>query len=162
MTKFTLGNPCQNKESKQKKPDKRDEKILLNECLYDTSLCSETWQTHGRKSRGTGGPPPPTFLKVGDTISNVPPPPRFSGWMLIYWNYDLFYIFDVVDFSSSFFACHNLRFVMYDAWVPLLCVWKIEQIKNVGSEKIVSEYPPPPPPHYLFRICATGQTPLSP
>ena len=34
MTKFKLANPCQNKESKQKKHDKRD-----------TSICSESWQT---------------------------------------------------------------------------------------------------------------------
>ena len=32
MTKFKLANPCQNKESKQKKHDKRD-KINTNECL---------------------------------------------------------------------------------------------------------------------------------
>ena len=33
MTKFRLGNPCQNKESKQKKHDKRD-KRYANECLF--------------------------------------------------------------------------------------------------------------------------------
>ena len=44
MTKFRLANPCQNKESKQKKHDKRD-KRNANECLFNTSLCSETWQT---------------------------------------------------------------------------------------------------------------------
>ena len=33
MTKFRLANPCQNKESKQKKPDKRD-KRNANECLF--------------------------------------------------------------------------------------------------------------------------------
>ena len=43
-TKFRLANPCQNKESKQKKQDKRD-KTNANECLFDTSVCSETWQT---------------------------------------------------------------------------------------------------------------------
>ena len=30
MTKFRLANPCQNKESKQKKHDKRDQKMLMN------------------------------------------------------------------------------------------------------------------------------------
>ena len=43
MTKFRLANPC-HKESKQKKPDKRD-KINANECLVNTTLCSKTWQT---------------------------------------------------------------------------------------------------------------------
>ena len=33
MTKFRLANPCQNKESKQKKHDKRD-KINANECFF--------------------------------------------------------------------------------------------------------------------------------
>ena len=32
---------------------------------------------HGRKSRGGGGEPP--ILKMGDTISNVPPPPTNLG-----------------------------------------------------------------------------------
>ena len=41
MTTFRLANPCQNKESKQKKHDKRD-KRNANECLFNTSLCSET------------------------------------------------------------------------------------------------------------------------
>ena len=40
----TIPNPCRNKESKQKKLDKRD-KRNANECLFNTSLCSETWQT---------------------------------------------------------------------------------------------------------------------
>ena len=47
MTKFRLrlANSCQNKkESKQKKHDQRD-KRNANECLFNTSLCSETWQT---------------------------------------------------------------------------------------------------------------------
>ena len=44
MTKFRLANPCQNKESKQKKHAKRD-KRNANKCLFNTSLCSETWQT---------------------------------------------------------------------------------------------------------------------
>ena len=45
MTKFRLAKPCQNKKSiKQKKRDKRD-KRNANECLFNTSLCSETWQT---------------------------------------------------------------------------------------------------------------------
>ena len=30
MTKFRLANPCQNKESKQKKHDKRDKRMLMN------------------------------------------------------------------------------------------------------------------------------------
>ena len=45
MTKFRLANPGQNKESKQNKRDKRDVKRNANECLFNTSLCSETWQT---------------------------------------------------------------------------------------------------------------------
>ena len=44
MTKFRLANPCQNEESKQKKHDKRD-KRNDNECLFNTTHCSETWQT---------------------------------------------------------------------------------------------------------------------
>ena len=44
MTKFRLANPCLNKESKQKKHDKRD-KRNANECLFNASFCSETWQT---------------------------------------------------------------------------------------------------------------------
>ena len=44
MTKFRLAYPCQNKESKQKKHDNRD-KRNANECLFNTSLCSEMWQT---------------------------------------------------------------------------------------------------------------------
>ena len=44
MTKFRLVNPCHNKESEQKKPDKRD-KRNVNKCLFNTSLCSENWQT---------------------------------------------------------------------------------------------------------------------
>ena len=42
MTKFRLANPCQNKESKQKKHDKRDKR---NRMSFNTSICSETWQT---------------------------------------------------------------------------------------------------------------------
>ena len=30
MTKFRLANPCQNKESKQKKYDKRDKRVVMN------------------------------------------------------------------------------------------------------------------------------------
>ena len=41
MTKFRLANPCQNKESKQKKHDKRN----ANECLCNTPLCYEMWQS---------------------------------------------------------------------------------------------------------------------
>ena len=41
MTKFRLANPCQNKESKQKKHDKRN----ANECLFNTPLCYEMWQS---------------------------------------------------------------------------------------------------------------------
>ena len=41
MTKFRLANPCQNEESKQKKYDKRD-KRNADECLFNTTLCSET------------------------------------------------------------------------------------------------------------------------
>ena len=37
-----LANPYQNKESKQNKHDKIRN---ANECLFNTSLCSETWQT---------------------------------------------------------------------------------------------------------------------
>ena len=44
MTKFRLAKPCQNKKSKQKKHDKRG-KRNANEFLFNTSLCSETWQT---------------------------------------------------------------------------------------------------------------------
>ena len=44
MTEFRLANSCQNKESKQKKHDKRD-KRNANECLFNTYLYSETWQT---------------------------------------------------------------------------------------------------------------------
>ena len=41
MTKVRLTTPCQNKKSKQKKHDKRDQK-KSNECLSgNTSLCSE-------------------------------------------------------------------------------------------------------------------------
>ena len=41
---YIVANPCQNKESKQKKHDKRD-KRNANECLFNTSFCSEMWQT---------------------------------------------------------------------------------------------------------------------
>ena len=44
MTKFRLANPCQNEESNQKKRDKRN-KRNANECLFNVSLYSETWQT---------------------------------------------------------------------------------------------------------------------
>ena len=44
MSKFRLANPCQNEESKQEKHDKRN-KRNANECPFNTSLCSETWQT---------------------------------------------------------------------------------------------------------------------
>ena len=37
MTKVRLANPCQNKESKQKKHDQRD-KRNVNECLFNTSI----------------------------------------------------------------------------------------------------------------------------
>ena len=43
MTKLRQANSCQNKESKPKKHDKRDNRNA-NECLFNTSLCSETWQ----------------------------------------------------------------------------------------------------------------------
>ena len=32
-----------------------------------------------RSAGGNGGTCPPTFFQVGDTISNVPPPPTFLG-----------------------------------------------------------------------------------
>ena len=41
---FWLANPCQNEESKQKKHDKRN-KRNGNECLFNTWIYSETWQT---------------------------------------------------------------------------------------------------------------------
>ena len=44
MTKFRLANPCENKESKQNKHNERDTRNA-NEYLFNTSLCSETWQT---------------------------------------------------------------------------------------------------------------------
>ena len=44
MTTFRLANPCQNKESMQKKHDKRD-KRNANEGHFNTFPCSETWQT---------------------------------------------------------------------------------------------------------------------
>ena len=44
MSDQSLANPCQNKESMEKKHDKGD-KRNANECLFKTSLCSETWQT---------------------------------------------------------------------------------------------------------------------
>ena len=37
MTKLTLANPCQNKESKHKKHDKRD-KRNANECLFNLHI----------------------------------------------------------------------------------------------------------------------------
>ena len=37
MTNFRLTNPCQNKESKQKKHDKGD-KRNANECLFNTYI----------------------------------------------------------------------------------------------------------------------------
>ena len=39
MNKLRLANPCQNKESRQKKYDKRD-KRNVNKCLFNASLCS--------------------------------------------------------------------------------------------------------------------------
>ena len=44
MAKSRVANPCQNKESREKKHDKRD-KRNANEILFKTSLYSETWQT---------------------------------------------------------------------------------------------------------------------
>ena len=46
MTKFRLAKPCQNKKSKQKKPDKRY-KRNANESLFNMSLCSETLLSPG-------------------------------------------------------------------------------------------------------------------
>ena len=54
MAKFRQANPCQNKKSKQKKHDKRD-KRNANECLFNTSLCSETWQPPPPPGGGGGG-----------------------------------------------------------------------------------------------------------
>ena len=86
--------------------------ITVNSLLI--TMCDSV--THGRKSWGGG-----TILKVGDIISNVPPPPLFLGWMIINWNEDPFYMFsDVVDhFFFLFFFCLSERFVMYDG--HLIC-----------------------------------------
>ena len=79
---------------------------------------------HGRKSRGgRGGPaPPPTILQVGDTISNVPPPPHVfvsrtifrrknTDFKKICWRF--FFFFLLVRMSES------------DRRVPLICRLKI-------------------------------------
>ena len=95
---------------------------------------------HGRKSRGgggIGGHVPPLFLKVGDIISNVPP--LFLGWMIINWNEDPFYSMfsDVMDlFFFSFFCCLLVRKVCDGGWVPLFCVWKIEQKMSSWKKKV--------------------------
>ena len=100
----------------------------------------------GRKSGGGGGQAgghAPTILKVGDIISNVPPPPLFLGWMIINWNEDPFYMFSDVRslvwtfFVFCFFACQKFRFVMYDGCLEN---WG----KNIESEKKCRSPPPPP------------------
>ena len=45
MTKFRLAKPCQNKKSTEAEETKRRSKRNANECLFNTSLCYETWQT---------------------------------------------------------------------------------------------------------------------
>ena len=71
---------------------------------------------------GGGGQGAPTFMKMGDTISNVPPPPRFWGWMVIHLYNDPFYmVCDAVDpFFFFFFACQ--KGLSCRMGTPTLCV----------------------------------------
>ena len=70
-----------------------------------------------------------------------PPPPRFWGWMIINWKHTSYILSGVVDL----FFWWLVREVCDVRWVPLLCVWKIEQ-NMLRSGKRVSDSPPPPPP----------------
>ena len=61
---------------------------------------------HGRKSRGgRGGHVPPTILKVGDTISNVPPPHVFGVVRLFIEMRTLF----IIVSRRCFFFCLSAR-----------------------------------------------------
>ena len=113
--------------------------------------------THGRKSWGDGGdvpPPPPMILKVGDTISNVPP--RFCGRTIFRRKNRIFNKF--VDL----FFFWLVRMSDSDRRVPLICRKKI--VNADGAAKKSVGVPPPPPPRSsaflgVARLWAGGVPP---
>ena len=95
---------------------------------------------------GDGGTCPPTFFQVGDTISNVPPPPRFwVGWILV----DIMYVFAcfLKLFFFFFLLVRNVRDV---GWVPLHILTCATFDADGAPEKRCRSPPPPPPAHQLF------------
>ena len=101
---------------------------------------------HGRKDGGTC---PPTFFQVGDTISNVPPPPHVLGvgWILVdimYFFACFFSFFWPSSLFFLFFFCLSEMFVM---WVGYpYTFWLARLSTQMALRKNVSVPPPPPPP----------------
>ena len=96
----------------------------------------------------------------GGGQGDIPPPPThtlFSGWMVIYLNYAPFYIFFNV---VALFLLLLVTKVCDVGWVPLLCVWKIEQ--QILSRKTSVGVPPPPLPLSAsdWRYCLPPPPPL--
>ena len=109
--------------------------------------------THGWKSRGGGdvSPPPPTILKVGDTISNVPPPHVFVVGRWIFNQICLIFFF-------FFFACQNVG--VGPTGTPNLSLKNCQRRWRCGKKKSFGVPPPPPPRSSAFlgvaRLWAGG------
>ena len=112
--------------------------INLNSHIPDVSV-SMGANPGGGGGGGGQGDVSPTFLKVGDTISNVLP--RFWGWMIIHLYNDPFYmVCDIVDpFSFFFFACQ--KGLSCRMGTPTLCQKKLSH--KIWVEKKSVGVPPP-------------------
>ena len=92
---------------------------------------------------GGGGRAPLPDLEDGG--HNIECPPRFWGCMIIHWNEDPF-VMRAADQRCGFFFFFFfllVREVGDVQWVPLLCVWKIDQKILRSEKKKVSESPHP-------------------
>ena len=100
------------------------------------------WCTMGTYPYSVSGKLSKKCWVVGKKSVGVPPPPPPLAHQLF---------LDLRDFRGlrpfSFFFCVLVIEVV--RWVPLLCVWEIEQ-KMLSREKSVGVPPPPPPPLISF------------
>ena len=99
--------------------------------------------TMGGNPGGREGRVPHDF-EGGDTISNVPPPPRFCG-RTIFRRKNRFLTNLLTLF---FFACQNVGFG--STGTPNLSQKNCQRRWRCEKKKSVGDPPPPPPAHQLF------------
>ena len=96
----------------------------------------------GGNPRGDGGGRvPPTILKVGDTISNVPPPPH----VFVVGRFFVEKIGFLTNLLTFFFLL--VRMSDLDRRVPLICRKKLSTQMALRKK---CRSPPPPPPHEKY------------